>query len=60
MIQFRGVVVQDLVLLHAGVRFLVCSARTSCDHGHVESLCGKSFAHIRRLTLHMSFIWKAI
>jgi hypothetical protein len=25
----------------------VCSSNIPCDHGHVESLCGKSFAHSR-------------
>jgi hypothetical protein len=29
------------------------------EFGHVESLCGKSFAHISRRMLQRSFTWKA-
>ena len=32
----------------SAVRSVLCSASISCDHGQVESLCGKSLAHIRR------------
>ena len=46
-VQLGDVVVEDRSR-SAGLRCAVCSASTSCDHGHVESLCGKSFAHMSR------------
>jgi len=37
----------------------VCSASSSCDHGQVESLCGKSFAHMSRRQFIMPTLRKA-
>jgi len=41
------------------VRWAACLARSSCERGHVESLCGKSLAQSNRRMLHRSFTWKA-
>ena len=43
----------------SSVRCAACFASISCESGHVESLCGKSFAHISRRTFMRSFTWKA-